>query len=76
MPAHEQTALSADSRDAVDAFLDKVLAAGGVESHEPQDYGFMYARDFEDPDGNEFSLVRMDPAAAEQGPDAFMAEQG
>ena len=36
----------------------------------------MYSRDFEDPDGNEFSVLWMDPAAAEKGPEAFMAEQG
>lgn len=71
-----QTALSADSRDAVDALLEKALAAGATEPKEAQDYGFMYARDFEDPDGNEFSILWMDPKAAEAGPEAFMAEQG
>lgn len=73
--AQMQTALSVDSRGAVDAFLDKVLAAGGTEPKAAQDYGFMYARDFEDPDGNEFSILWMDPKAAEMGPEAFMAEQ-
>jgi predicted lactoylglutathione lyase len=71
-----QTALSADSREAVDAMLEKVLAAGGTEPHDAQDYGFMYSRDFQDPDGNEFGVLWMDPRAAEVGPEAFMAEQG
>lgn len=71
-----QTALSAESREAVDALIEKALAAGGTEPKDAQDYGFMYSRDFEDPDGNEFSVLWMDPKAAEEGPDAFMAAQG
>lgn len=70
-----QTALSRDSREEVDAMLEKALAAGGSEPRPAQDYGFMYSRDFEDPDGNLFSALWMDPKAAEQGPEAFMAEQ-
>lgn len=74
--AQVQIALSADTREDVDAFLDKVTAAGGTEVREPQDYGFMYSRDFTDPDGNEFGMLWMDPVAAEIGPEAFMAQQG
>lgn len=70
-----QTALSRESRDEVDALLEKALASGGKEPRPPQDMGFMYSRDFEDPDGNWFSILWMDPKAAEQGPEAFMAEQ-
>ena len=70
-----QTALSRDSREDVDAILEKVLAAGGNEPRPAQDMGFMYSRDFEDPDGNWFSVLWMDPKAAEQGPEAFMAEE-
>ena len=40
-----------------------------------QDYGFMYSRDLEDPDGNILGFLYMDPKAAEQGPEAYMAEQ-
>jgi len=69
-------AISRDSRDEVDAVLDAGLAAGGTEPKDPQDYGFMYSRDLEDPDGNVLEFMYMDPAAAEQGPDAFLAEQG
>lgn len=70
-----QTALSRDSREEVDALLEKALAAGGNEPRPAQDMGFMYSRDFEDPDGNWFSILWMDPKAAEQGPEAFMAAQ-
>ncbi|UYO97338.1 glyoxalase [Microbacterium sp. M28] len=69
-------ALSRDSREDVDDVLTKGLAAGGTEPRDAQDYGFMYSRDLEDPDGNVLEFLFMDPAAAEQGPEAFMAEQG
>ncbi|WP_104128556.1 VOC family protein [Cryobacterium sp. Y57] len=70
-----QTAFSRDSREDVDAILDKALAGGATEPRAAQDYGFMYARDFQDPDGNEFSALWMDPVAAEKGPAAYVAEQ-
>ena len=68
-------ALSRDSRDDVDDVLAKGLAAGGSELREPQDLGFMYSRDLEDPDGNVLEFLYMDPAAAEQGPEAFLGDQ-
>ena len=71
-----ETALSYDSREAVDAVIEKAVASGGREHRKAQDYGFMYSRDFEDPDGNLFSALWMDPVAAEIGPEAFMAQQG
>jgi len=70
-----QVAFSRDSRDEVDAILEKALAAGGTEHRTAQDYGFMYSRDFEDPDGNLLGALWMDPVAAEIGPEAFMARQ-
>ncbi|MEV8145609.1 VOC family protein [Specibacter sp. NPDC078709] len=70
-----QTALSRYSREDVDALLEKAIAAGGREPRPAQDMGFMYSRDFEDPDGNWFSVLWMDPRAAEQGPEAFLSEQ-
>lgn len=69
------TAISRDSRDGVDEILAKGLAAGGSEPRDAQDYGFMYSRDLEDPDGNIFEFMYMDPVAAEQGPEAFLAAQ-
>lgn len=69
-------ALSRDSRDEVDTVLAAGLANGGTEPRDAQDYGFMYSRDLEDPDGNILEFLYMDPQAAEQGPDAYLAEQG
>jgi len=69
-------ALSQDSREEVDAIVAKGLEAGGSEPRPAQDYGFMYSRDLEDPDGNNLSYLYMAPAAVEQGPEAYMAEQG
>ncbi len=58
-------ALSRESRDAVDTMTELALAAGGREPRERQDYGFMYSRAFEDPDGHIFEPMWMDLAAAE-----------
>ncbi|MCC2032520.1 VOC family protein [Microbacterium allomyrinae] len=68
-------ALSRDSREDVDRILEAGLANGGTEPTEAKDYGFMYSRDLDDPDGNGIEFLYMDPAAAEQGPDAYLAEQ-
>jgi predicted lactoylglutathione lyase len=65
-----QYAITADSRDAVDALVEKALAAGGDRVGDPQDYGFMYSRGFGDPDGHHFEVFWMDPKAVEQGPAA------
>ncbi|EIM29338.1 VOC family protein [Microvirga lotononidis] len=59
--------LSADSRDEVDATLAKAAAAGGTVDPGPkQDYGFMYGRSFEDPDGHIWEVMWMDLAAAKE----------
>ncbi len=56
--------ISAESREAVDEITDKALAAGGREPREPQDYGFMYGRSLEDPDGHIWEPMWMDVEAA------------
>jgi predicted lactoylglutathione lyase len=57
-------ALSVDSRDAVDATLTRAVAAGGRADPNPaQDLGFMFNRHVEDPDGNVWEILWMDPAA-------------
>ena len=69
------TAIFLDSREAVDATVAEGLAAGGTEARPAADYGFMYQRQLNDPDGNILEFGWMDPAAAEQGPEAFMNQQ-
>lgn len=57
-------ALSRDSREAVDAFVDAALAHGGSVPKPATDHGFMYQRTVADPDGNILEPFWMDPAAA------------
>ena len=60
-------ALSADSREDVDGMVGKAKAAGGSPDPTPtQDFGFMYGRSFEDPDGHIWEVVWMDVEAASQ----------
>ncbi len=59
-------AISADSREAVDAPVDAAGTAGGAIDPGPQqDHGVMYSRSFEDPDGHIWEVVWMDVAAAQ-----------
>jgi len=54
------TCLSAASRAAVDALVDKALAAGASEPMPARDYGFMYQRGFQDLDGHLWEIAYMD----------------
>ena len=68
--------LSADSREQVDSFIERGVAAGGTADPSPkQDYGVMYGRSITDPDGHIWEVMWMDPAAAEQGASAIDASQ-
>ena len=58
-------ALSRDSKEEVDAIADKALTSGGLQTNEPQDLGFMYSRSFQDPDGNMWEALWMDPGHVE-----------
>jgi predicted lactoylglutathione lyase len=60
--------LSEDSRAALDETMAKALNAGAREPREAQDFGMMYGRAFEDPDGHIWELTWMDL-------DAFLAAQ-
>ena len=76
--AHETAqvllALSADSREAVDDMVAKAGAQGVKRDPCPQqDYGFMYGRSFEDPDGHIWEVMWMDPAAVEGQPETAAA---
>jgi hypothetical protein len=67
-------ALSADSRNEVDDLVAKaVKAGGGADPNPSQDYGFMYGRSFDDPDGNIWEVFWMDPAAVEPAPEVAPA---
>ena len=55
--------LSAESREKVDEMLSKAVAAGGTEYRQAQDYGWMYARAFQDIDGHIWEIVFMDESA-------------
>ena len=56
-------ALSAQSREEVDQMMEKVLGAGGRESRDPQDHGWMYGRSFEDINGHLWEIFYMDESA-------------
>ncbi|HKU00684.1 MAG TPA: VOC family protein [Paraburkholderia sp.] len=70
--AREQTevlvCLSCESRDEVNALVDKALAVGGTSKRPPMECGdSMYGRSFEDPDGHIWELMYMSPEAVEKG---------
>ena len=56
-------AVSADSREDVDALADTALEAGGTPANDPLDYGFMYGRSFRDPDGHLWEIFWIDQQA-------------
>jgi uncharacterized protein len=56
-------ALSAENREKVDQMINKVIEAGGRESKEPQDYGWMYGRSFQDIDGHLWEIIHMNNAS-------------
>jgi predicted lactoylglutathione lyase len=48
--------------------VDKAVGAGGKADPTPvQDFGFMYGRSFEDPDGHIWEVMWMDPGAVPHG---------
>ena len=57
--------ISAESRAEVDAVVERAGGAGGrKDPGKTQDYGFMYGRSFEDPDGHIWEVFWMDVEAA------------
>jgi uncharacterized protein len=65
--------LSADSREGVDALVEKADGSGGRADPGPKQEmgGMMYGRSFEDPDGHHWEIMWMDQSAAEQGASAL-----
>jgi predicted lactoylglutathione lyase len=68
-------AIFLESREEVDRAVLAGVAAGGSQPREATDYGFMYQRPLDDPDGNSLEFGWMDPVAAAQGPEAFADQQ-
>ena len=65
--AEVMIAMSADDRAEVDRVVDKAGSSGGkADACAKQDYGWMYSRNFEDPDGHIWEVVWMDVEAAMQ----------
>ncbi len=60
-------ALDAESRAGVNLIVDNAMAAGAVEPRPIQDYGWMYVRSFQDPDGHLWEILYIDEAAAPAG---------
>ena len=58
-------ALGVDSREAVDAMVNKAIALGGTHAMEPQDHGFMYGWSFYDLDGHHWEVFWMDPSVVQ-----------
>src|SRR6476659_10340807 len=56
-------ALSTQSREEVDQMMEKVIGAGGKESRDPQDHGWIYGRSFADIDGHIWEIFYMDETA-------------
>jgi predicted lactoylglutathione lyase len=56
------TCLSFESKEKVNELVDKALQSGGSETRAPMDYGFMFSRSFNDPDGHIWEIIWMDPA--------------
>ena len=55
--------LRVDSRQQVDALVDKALAAGGQVANPPNERGFLYGRSFQDLDRHLWDVFFVDSAA-------------
>lgn len=63
-------ALSCDSREDVDATVNRAAESGGrADPRDPMDVGFLYNRAVEDPDGHVLELVWLNPEAMAAGAD-------
>lgn len=54
--------LGVDSREDVDALVDRAVAAGGGAG-DSEDHGFMYGRSYNDLDGHSWQIFWTDPSA-------------
>lgn len=58
--------IAADSKEDVQAIVDRAFAAGAKPSIDPVDHGFMYQAGFQDLDGHMWEVMYMDPSTLEQ----------
>jgi uncharacterized protein len=61
-------AISVENKDTVNSLMEKVLTAGGTETREAQDYGWMYSRAFQDLDGHLWELTFIDETSIPANP--------
>lgn len=66
-------AVSAESRDEVNALFAAALEAGAETAGAAQELAFMYSRGFLDPDGHQWELVWLDPSAIQERTGAAIA---
>lgn len=59
-------AISVERKSQVDEMADKAIAIGGSKSNDPQDYGWMYSRSFQDIDGHLWEVLYTDESAIPQ----------
>ena len=57
--------VAVESKDKVNEIAEKAKIAGAPVVREPEDYGFMFHRSFNDPDGHFWNFIWMDEAKAE-----------
>jgi predicted lactoylglutathione lyase len=67
--------LAVDSREGVDALVDRAIAAGGTAG-DSDDEDFMYGRSYNDLDGHSWQIFWMNPIDAEISPADVAAQQG
>ncbi|PRC43666.1 glyoxalase [Mycobacterium sp. ITM-2017-0098] len=66
--------LGVDSREAVDALVDRAIGAGGTAG-DSEEEEFMYGRSYNDLDGHSWQIFWTDSAATEVGPAEAAAQQ-
>lgn len=59
-------AISVDSKENVNSFLENAIKMGAREAREPQDNNYMYGRSFHDLDGHIWEIFWMDPSGIPQ----------
>lgn len=55
-----------ESRAHADDLVAKAVAAGGATCNALTGYGLMYQRDYQDLDGHNWGVIRLDPRAVQE----------